>query len=155
MSWREVNSSVYDDIKSQEMYMTTPIPSNNSVSLDNVINVSKYFESFEFKFNELCEEFNLINPRDIHNFILLNDDLFEYLDKITFLLHTFFKDREYYLEFSLDPEIQALSQLILYVKCDESSFDDDWKMMRNLNKEIRHIEEFPSTLKKLLSVDLW
>ncbi|WP_346661487.1 hypothetical protein [uncultured Methanobrevibacter sp.] len=154
MSELEVNVNVYNDLKSQERYMTAPISSNNNC-FDEVIQFSKYFESFEFKFNELYNEFKLINPKDIHNFILLNDDLFDYLEKIIILLHTYFNDREYYLEFSLDPEIQNLSQLILYVKSGESSFDRDWDLLRNLNKEIRHIGEFPSTLKKLISVDLW
>ena len=73
MSELEVNVNVYNDLKSQERYMTAPISSNNNC-FDEVIQFSKYFESFEFKFNELYNEFKLINPKDIHNFILLNDE---------------------------------------------------------------------------------
>ena len=117
--------------------------------------ISKYFDSFEFKFNELYNEFNLINPKDIYKFIIWNDDLFEYLDKIVILLHKFFQNKKYCLEFSLDPEIQDLSQLIIYINTNELSFDGDWELLRELNKEIRHIDEFPLSLKRLVSVDLW
>ena len=84
-----------------------------------------------------------------------NDDLFEYLDKIVILLHKFFQNKKYCLEFSLDPEIQDLSQLIIYINTTELSFDRDWGVLRELNKEIRHIDDFPLTLKRLVSVDLW
>ncbi len=142
-------------INYDEIYITLPASLNDTYFESKPISYSKYFESFEFKFNQLFNDFTLINPIEIQEFILLHDDLFDYLGKINELLRTVFKDNEYYLEFSSDPEIQTLSQLIVYVKSEEYSFDDDWNLLRILNKKIRSIEEFPSSLKRLLSVDLW
>ena len=138
-------------------YITHPSTLNNSYIDVNekMILSSKYYDSFEFKFNDLSDSFKLINPNEIYDFILLNDDLFDYLDRITYLLHEYFYERKYYLEFSLDPEISNLSQLVLYVESNEVSFDEDWDLLRNLNKKIIRIDEFPSTLKRLVSVDLW
>lgn len=145
----------FDEKDDNEVYITSPINLDSNYINAEPILISKYFDSFEFKFNELYNEFNLINPKEIYKFIIWNDDLFEYLDKIVILLHKFFQNKKYCLEFSLDPEIQDLSQLIIYINTSELSFDGDWELLREFNKEIRHIDEFPLTLKRLVSVDLW
>lgn len=145
----------FDEKEDNEVYITSPINLDSNYINAEPILISKYFDLFEFKFNELYDEFNLINPKEIYKFIIRNDDLFEYLDKIVILLHKFFQNKKYCLEFSLDPEIQDLSQLIIYINTTELSFDGDWELLRELNKEIRHIDEFPLTLKRLVSVDLW
>lgn len=145
----------FNEKEDTEVYITSPINLDSNYIKAEPILISKYFDSFEFKFNELYNEFNLINPKDIYKFIIWNDDLFEYLDKIVILLHKFFQNKKYCLEFSLDPEIQDLSQLIIYINTNELSFDGDWELLRELNKEIRHIDEFPLSLKRLVSVDLW
>lgn len=145
----------FNEKEDAEAYITSPINLDSNYINAEPILISKYFDSFEFKFNELYNEFNLINPKEIYKFIIWNDDLFEYLDKIVILLHKFFQNKKYCLEFSLDPEIQDLSQLIIYINTTELSFDGDWELLRELNKEIRHIDEFPLTLKRLVSVDLW
>ena len=105
----------FDEKEDNEVYITSPINLDSSYINTEPILISKYFDSFEFKFNELYNEFNLINPKEIYKFIIGNDDLFEYLDKIVILLHKFFQNKKYCLEFSLDPEIQDLSQLIIYI----------------------------------------
>lgn len=145
----------FNEKEDTEVYITSPINLDSNYIKAEPILISKYFDSFEFKFNELYNEFNLINPKEIYKFIIWNDDLFEYLDKIVILLHKFFQNKKYCLEFSLDPEIQDLSQLIIYINTSELSFDGDWELLRELNKEIRHIDEFPLSLKRLVSVDLW
>lgn len=147
--------SLFNEKEDNQMYITPPITLDSNYINSEPISISKYFDLFDFKFNELDEKFNLINPKDIHDFILRNDDLFEYLDDIIILLHKFFQNKNYCLEFSFDPEIQDLSQLIIYINTNELSFDNDWELLRKLNKEIRLIDKFPLTLKKLVSVDLW
>ena len=147
--------SLFNEKEDNQMYITPPITLDSNYINSEPISISKYFDLFDFKFNELDEKFNLINPKDIHDFILRNDDLFEYLDEIIILLHKFFQNKNYCLEFSFDPEIQDLSQLIIYINTNELSFDNDWELLRKLNKEIRHIDKVPLTLKKLVSVDLW
>lgn len=145
----------FNEKEDNEVYITSPINLDSNYIKAEPILISKYFDSFEFKFNELYNKFNLSNPKEIYKFIMQNDDLFEYLDKIVILLHKFFQNKKYCLEFSLDPEIQDLSQLIIYINTTELSFDRDWGVLRELNKEIRHIDDFPLTLKRLVSVDLW
>lgn len=145
----------FDEKEDNEAYITSPINLNSNYINAEPILISKYFDSFDFKFNELYDKFNLSNPKEIYKFIIQNDDLFGYLDKIVILLDNFFQNKKYCLEFSLDPEIQDLSQLIIYINTNELSFDRDWEVLRELNKEIRHIDEFPLTLKRLVSVDLW
>ena len=148
-------TELFDEKEDNETYITFPSTLDSNYINAEPILISKYFDSFDFKFNELYNEFNLINPKEIYKFILCNDDLFEYIDKIVILLHKSFQNKKYCLEFSLDPEIQDLSQLIIYIDTNDESFDRDWALLRDLNKEIRHIKEFPLTLKKLISVDLW
>ena len=145
----------FNEKEDNEVYITSPINLDSNYIKAEPILISKYFDSFEFKFNELYNKFNLSNPKEIYKFIMQNDDLFEYLDKIVILLHKFFQNKKYCLEFSLDPEIQDLSQLMIYINTTELYFDRDWEILRELNKEIRHIDEFPLTLKRLVSVDLW
>ena len=138
-----------------DAYITLPSSLKDEYIESNPISYSKYFESFVFKFNELYNEFNLINPVEIQEFILLHDDLFDYLNEIKTLLQLYFKNKDYCLEFSIDPEEPLLNQLVIYITSDESSFDNNWELLRKVNKKIRYIDKFPSSLKKLVSVDLW
>ena len=121
----------------------------------DLISYSRYFESFNFKFDELSNDFNLINPDNIQKFILLHYALFDYLDEIKKLLNVYFKNKTYCLEFFIDPEDSLLNQLIIYIDSDDSSFDEDWELLRMVNKKIRYLDNFPGSLKKLVSVDLW
>ncbi|WP_305514436.1 hypothetical protein [Methanobrevibacter sp. V14] len=150
MSPPEIN---YDE--STEMYVTSPASLNDNYFESNPISYLKYFESFEFKFNELSNNFNLINPKEIHEFILLHDDLFDYLNELKNLLQLSFKNNDFCIEFSIDPEDSLLNQLVIYINSNDSSFDSDWELLRKVNKKIRSFDKFPSSLKKLVSVDLW
>lgn len=142
-------------IRDDDTYITLPASLKDEYFESKPISYSKYFESFEFKFNELSNDFNLINIMEIQDFILLHDDLFDYLSQIKLLLQNYFSEYDYCLEFYSDPELQSLNQLVIYINGDESSFDEDWSSLKRMNSEINELGNFPNSVKHLISVDLW
>lgn len=139
-----------------ESYKTSPKSLNNDyINVDNVISISKYYDFFDFKFNKLSNEFNLINPKEIYDFILLHDDLFDYLDQIKLFLQKYFHDNDYCLEFSFDPEFKSLNQLVVYINSNDASFEEDWLLLKKVNHDIYNLSKFSTKIKHLISVDLW
>lgn len=97
--------------------------------------------------------FELVNKEEILNFISQNTGLLDLITSSVPIIKKYFQDCNYVLEFEIDPEISDLSQLVLYVKVDDDSFDESWEKMRILNKEIRNIS-YENSLNGLFSVDL-
>ena len=115
----------------------------------------EYDRFFDKKFDELYDHFLVLNNTELKEFIKSHDDLLLLIDKINPLLKKIFPNFVYILDFNQDPEFQYLNQVVIYIHIGQSSFDENWALLRQLNKEIINIGEFPSQLKRLLSVDLW
>ena len=62
-----------------------------------------------------------------------------------------FFQQSYALEFDSNPEIPNFNKIVMYVKGEDESFDDDWEEIKKVNKEIKSL----SHCGDLLSVDLW
>ena len=59
------------------------------------------------------------------------------------------------MEFDKDPEIPNFNKIVMYVKGEDESFDEDWEEVKKVNKEIRALSLYDGSVKNLLSVDLW
>lgn len=135
-----------------EEYFQSPSSQEDISYKESIMEYDKFFIK---KFNELYNQFHVLNNTELKEFIKNHDDLLLLIDKINPLLKKIFPNFVYILDFNQDPEFQYLNQVVIYIHIGQSSFDENWALLRQLNKEIRNIDEFPSQLKRLLSVDLW
>ncbi len=113
------------------------------------------YPSFIESFKTVLSNFELINKEEILNFIFHNIGLLELIKNIKPIIKEHFPNYAYALEFTSDPEIPEFNQIILYVKGDENSFDEDWVKLKKVNKEIRKISLYDNSIKSLFTVDLW
>lgn len=120
----------------------------------SVTHMEKY-PSFIESFKTILSNFELLNKEEILNFIFHNIGLLELIKNIKPIIKKHFPNHDYALEFNSDPEIPQFNQIILYVKGDENSFDEDWVEVKKVNKEIRKLSLYDNSIKKLFTVDLW
>ena len=120
----------------------------------SVTHIEKY-PSFIKSFKTILSNFELLNEDEILNFIFHNIGLLEMIKNIKPIIKEHFPNHEYALEFNSDPEIPQFNQIILYVKGDENSFDENWAEVKKVNKEIRKISLYDNSIKNLFTVDLW
>ena len=110
---------------------------------------------FDKKFDELYEDFLVFNNAELKKFIKSNDDLLLLIDKIYPLLNKYFPDFVFILDFNQDPEFESLNQVEIFIHIAESGYDENWNKLKLLNNEIDGLNEFPYSIKRLISVDLW
>ena len=120
----------------------------------SVTHMEKY-PSFIESFKTILSNFELLNKEEILNFIFHNIGLLELIKNIKPIIKKHFPNHDYALEFNSDPEIPQFNQIILYVKGDENSFDEDWVEVKKVNKEIRKLSLYDNSIKNLFAVDLW
>ena len=99
----------------------------------SVTHMEKY-PSFIESFKTILSNFELLNKEEILNFIFHNIGLLELIKNIKPIIKKHFPNHDYALEFNSDPEIPQFNQIILYVKGDENSFDEDWVEVKKVNK---------------------
>lgn len=120
----------------------------------SVTHIEKY-PSFIESFKTILSNFELLNKEEILNFIFHNIGLLELIKSTKPIIKKHFPNHDYALEFNSDPEIPQFNQIILYVKGDENSFDEDWVEVKKVNKEIRKLSLYDNSIKNLFTVDLW
>ena len=120
----------------------------------SVTDIDKY-PSFIESFKTILNDFELLNKEEILNFIFHNIGLLELIKSTKPIIKEHFPNHAHALEFDSDPEIPNFNQIILYVKGDEDSFDEDWEEVKKVNKEIRKISLYDNSVKSLFTVDLW
>lgn len=120
----------------------------------SVTDIEKY-PSFIESFKTTLNGFELLNGEEILSFIFHNIGLLELIRCVTLLIKEYFPNYNYALEFNSDPEIPNFNQIILYVKGDGTSFDNDWEKLKKLKKEIRKVSLYDNSVKSLFSIDLW
>lgn len=96
----------------------------------------------------MCED-------ELINFIDKNIGLMELIEKVTLLVKDNFVGNSFALEFERDPEIPSFNKIVLYVKGERNSFDEDWEKLKKINKEIRNFSLKDDSVKDLFSLDLW
>ena len=119
----------------------------------NPIDVDNYVAYEAFKKN--LDWIELLNEEQIKDFVFHNIRLLELIQNAKPIIKEHFPENSCGLEFEEDPEISSLNKLVLYVKGDESSFDEDWEEVKKVNREIRKLSLYDDSVKNLLSVDLW
>ena len=120
----------------------------------SVTHIEKY-PSFIESFKTILSNFELLNEEEILNFIFHNIGLLELIKSTKPIIKEHFPNYDYALEFNSDPEIPQFNQIILYVKGDENSFDENWVEVKKVNKEIRKLSLYDNSIKSLFTVDLW
>ena len=120
----------------------------------SVRNFEKYPSFVKFIKNTL-NNFELLNEKEIINFIIKNIGLIELIEKVTPIIKNHFPTNSFALEFDKDPEIPSFNKLLIYIKGDEESFEKDWEEIKKVNKEIRTLSLYDDSVKSLLSIDLW
>ena len=130
--------------------------SSETVNSENyyVGDFEKYPSFIKFIKNTLSI-FDLINEDEIINFIVKNIGLMEIIEKATLIIKNHFPNNNFALEFDKDPEIPNFNKIVMYVKGEDESFDEDWEEVKKVNKEIRALSLYDDSVKNLLSVDLW
>lgn len=116
--------------------------------------IDKY-PSFIESFKTILSDFELLNKKEILNFIFHNIGLLELIKSTKPIITEHFPNHSYALEFNSDPEIEKLNQIVVYIKGEENSFDKDWEEVKKVNKEIRKVSLYDNSVKSLLTVDLW
>lgn len=130
---------------------TSQTVDSSSYSVTDIQKYPLFIESFKTSLND----FELFNEEEILNFIFHNIGLLELINLTKSLIKEHFPNYDYGLEFNSDPEIPNLNQIILYVKGNEDSFDEEWEEVKKVNKEIKKLVIYDDSVKSLFSVDLW
>ncbi|WP_304093168.1 hypothetical protein [Methanobrevibacter ruminantium] len=120
----------------------------------SVTNVENY-PSFVYFIKNTLSNFDLLNEDEIIMFIIEHLGLIELIENAALIIKNHFPKYSFGLEFEEDPEISSLNKLVLYVKGDEGSFDEDWEEVKKVNREIRKLSLYDDSVKSLFSVDLW
>ena len=103
----------------------------NPVSTNDVNSTSK-----QVIFDKLTKHYELLNPDEIYDFIKLDIDLLNELDQVLPLLNKYFPTKKFYLEFAPDYEFEDLNQLVVFVCTDDEHFEEDWKILNELNSQL-------------------
>lgn len=108
----------------------------------------------EDKKGGVLDNFKLINPEEIINFIRSNDGLLELLEKVYPLVKSYFPDYFYSLSYAADPEIKGLEDLMLCIHGDEKEFKNNRKKLQELEREIDDLKVSNCKVKRLLLVEV-
>lgn len=111
----------------------------NPISTNNNTNSNYYQGTSNDKqeiFEKLTEHYELTNPDEIYDFIKLDIDLLNELDQILPLLNKYFPTKKFYLKFVPDYEFEDLDQLVVYICTDNENFEEDWKILNELNSQL-------------------
>ena len=130
---------------------TSDTVDSSNYSVTNIDKHPSFIESFKTNLND----FELLNKKETMNFIFHNIELLELIKSTKPIIKKHFPNHDYALEFDSDPEIPNFNKIILYVKRDEDSFDEDWEDLKKVNKEIRKISLYDNSVKNLFTIDLW
>lgn len=108
------------------------------------------------KDNKGCvlNNFKLINPEEIIDFIYKNNGLLELLEKVYPLVKSYFPDYFYSLSYAADPEIKDLEDLMLCIHGDEKEFKNNRKKLHDLEREIDDLKVSNCKVKRLLLVEV-
>ena len=112
-------------------YQTISQSNNADIATINNIETSKS------NFKELSKHYELLNPDEIYEFIKLNNNLLNELYQVLPLLNKYFPSKRFQLKFVPDYEFEELNQLVVYICSDEDNFEDDWKIINELDAKLR------------------
>lgn len=107
------------------------------------------------KKESVLNNFKLVNPEEIQNFINSHNGLLELIEKSYPLVKKYFPNYPLSLEFYEDPESYGLDCICLYIYGNYDIFEKDYFTLNNfLEKDIDELEISKNEAKIFLSVDL-
>jgi len=136
------------------MYQNFSLRQNMQIPQENTY-YSGTVSNLDLKFQVLSKSFEIHKPNELKEFIKDNIELIEYLNCLIPLINNHFPNYKKCLTFCQDPEFYELDDVTIYINSFKSNFNDDWKKLDKLEKEIFYIDEFSNQIKGLVSVDLW
>ncbi|WP_406535064.1 hypothetical protein [Methanobrevibacter sp.] len=106
---------------------------------------------FDKKFNELQSYYEIKSENEVYNFISAHRGLIVLLNELKPYLSQNFPNGEFSLRYSIDPEFDSLSNIILNVKVDRYTFDNGiMKSLRNIFFELRPLRKELDLLVELM-----
>ena len=107
-------------------------------------------------YSEDCvlDNFKLINPEEIINFIKSHHGLLELIEKTYPLLKNYFPKYSYCLLHSIDPEIVNLEHLMLFINGNDELYNEDCLKLKELEREIYDLKISNCKIKHLLLLDV-
>ena len=129
--------------------------SSNINSGDYSLTTVENYPTFLKFIENTLSNFDLLNKDEIINFIVKNLGLIDLIEKVEPIIENHFPQYDCCLEFSRDPEIPNFNKIILYVKGNDESFDDDWEEIKKINREIRNLTLYDDDVRNNFSLDLW
>ena len=127
---------------------------NMQIPVGNVHpNVSDRWD-LEEDIEKLSHNYEIHKPHKVKDFIKRNAELVPYINRITPIIDNHFPSYKKCLTYCQDPEFEELDDITIYINSFRSEFDDYWKKLDELEKELFHITEFSTKIKGLVSVDL-
>lgn len=136
------------------MFQNFSLRQNMQIPQENVY-YSGTASNLALKFDDLSKSFEIHKADELKGFIKNNVGLIEYINCLIPLINNHFPNSKKCLTFSQDPEFDELDDVTIYIHTFKSDFDDDWKKLDELEKEIFYIDEFSNQIKGLVLLDLW
>ena len=145
----ETTSSIEEfDVSFNQISKTVDVENYSSGNIEKTPTFINFIEN-------TLKNFDLVNKNEIIEFIVSNLGLIELIEEVTPIIKNHFPNNGLALEFDKDPEISSFNKIVLYVKVDDESFEDDWEEIKKINKDIRKLSLYNDSVKNLLSLDLW
>ena len=102
---------------------------------------SKNFKS-DFNSKNQFDGLNLLNPKDIFDFIQDKEGLIEFILESHELIKKHFPSADLYLEFVKDPEIDGLDSLFTCIVIKESNFEEVMDIYNNLISDLINLRDY-------------
>lgn len=136
------------------MYQNFSLRQNMQIPQENIYNTSRVSSPDE-NIEDLSKYYEIRKPREVKEFIKVNNKIIRYIYSITPLIDSHFPGYKKCLTFCKDPEFDELDDITIYINCLKSQFDAEWKKLDELEKELFYLDGFSNQTKGLISVDLW
>lgn len=104
---------------------------------------------------KLSKIYGIHKTQQIKDFLIDNVELIPYIDTIAPIIDNHFPNCKKCMTFCKDPEFDELDDITIFLGSLKDEFDNDWKKLDKLEKELFYLSEFSTKIKGLISVDLW
>lgn len=104
---------------------------------------------------KLSKEYNLRKIDELKKYLQKDGRLVPYILSIAPTINNYFPEHGKYLTYCMDPEFSELSQAVICVVGNDSSFKEDHELMNGLIDEILSSTDFPVEVKSMISVRMW
>jgi hypothetical protein len=121
---------------------------------DKIDNILPNKPSFKEEFDEISKNYFLYEKEFVKRFFTERYGLISYVNHITPVINSHFKDYQKMIVFNQDPEFDSLSNIRIYIKSSEEFKERDEETLNKLKNEIRKCNLFPNDIKNICSIKL-